>query len=233
MKALLLSFPFAGGAKHSFRFIKENISEGIEHMPFEYPGHGVRIKETPANSYDEIIDDVLPKVKHLLYKPYAIYGHSMGATVSYLLCQKIRLLGLPLPLRIFISGTDAPSVPPKKIRHHLSKSEFIEEIRRLGGLPDDIINSPELLDYFEPLLRADFRITEIYNYEKVAPLNIPITIMFGEDEDMEEADILKWQEESVYPIKVKKFKGNHFFIYENAKEISDIINNEIIEDMSA
>jgi surfactin synthase thioesterase subunit len=226
----IFCLPFAGGSKYSLAFLKKVLPRQISCHFLEYRGRGTRIKEDFAENIDDVVDDIYKTVSSLLERPYAIYGHSMGAKVAYLLTLRIREGGKRLPIHLFISGTDAPSVAARKSpKHLLPKDEFVTAVKELGGLPDEILGHEEMLEYFEPILRADFKISESYQYKETQPLKIPITVMVGDKEDMREEDILKWQSETLMPIKLYKFPGNHFFIFENEKQIGEIIEAALIK----
>ncbi len=107
------------------------------------------------------------------------------------------------------------------------QAEFIQELKDLKGMPDEILQSNELLEYCEPILRSDFMVSEKYIHEESAPLDIPITVITGNEEDMENSDIALWQKETTLPVDFKKFPGNHFFIYQNVQPIIQIISNKI------
>ncbi|OAD23667.1 Microcystin synthetase associated thioesterase, partial [Candidatus Thiomargarita nelsonii] len=104
----------------------------------------------------------------------------MGSILGYLLTKRILNAGKPAPLHLFVSGRKAPSVvdddPPK---HQLPKQKFINHINVLGGLPPEILEHTELMDFFEPILRADFQAIETYIYQPASPFDIPITILQG------------------------------------------------------
>jgi surfactin synthase thioesterase subunit len=229
MHITLFCFPFAGGSKYSLHFLKKVLPPNISCHFLEYPGRGTRIKEDFSQDIHEVVDDLYVAMAPLLHKPYALYGHSMGAKVAYLIAQKIRKEGQRAPLHVFISGTDAPSVPSKNgPRHLLPKEEFVAAVKDLGGLPDEILKNDELLEYFEPILRADFRASETYTHVHATPLPTPFTVMVGDKEDMEDEDILEWQSETSVPLKLYKFPGNHFFIYQNEKEIGKVIEASLV-----
>lgn len=230
MKVTLFCLPYAGGSKYSLFFLKKVLPRRINCHFLEYSGRGTRIKEDFAEDIMGIVDDAYQEIVPLLDSPYAIYGHSMGAKVAYLLARRIREQGKPSPMHLFISGTDAPSVPNRKPpRHLLSHDEFISSIQEMGGLPEEVLKHKELLEYFEPILRADFKASETYEHKTDTPLEIPITVMVGNEEDMEEADILEWQTETSHPMRLCKFPGNHFFIFEHEKEIGKIIESTLIK----
>jgi surfactin synthase thioesterase subunit len=228
MSVNLFCLPYAGGSKYSLFFLKKVLPKNIECHFLEYSGRGTRMHEPFANNINEIVEDLFLKIAPLLDKPYSIFGHSMGATLTYLLALRIRKAGKPDPLHLFLSGTDAPSVRSNKpLRYLLPKNELIDVVKELGGLPDEILAHEEMLEFFEPILRADFRVLEMYKYEPSLPLQVPFTVMVGNKEDMEEKDILKWQTESSVPLKLFKFSGNHFFILTHQKEIGKVIESRL------
>jgi surfactin synthase thioesterase subunit len=161
---------------------------------------------------------------------YGLYGHSMGGLMSYLLTLKILENNKQAPSHLFITGTTGPSAPSRqeeKKRYLLDKKEFIEEIKELDGMPEEILQNEELLYYFEPILRSDFKLSENYMYQDHAPLNIPITVITGTDEDMELEDVQLWQKETTFKVDFKKMPGKHFFIFKHTQIVVDIISKKL------
>jgi surfactin synthase thioesterase subunit len=234
MRVTLLCLPFAGGNKHSLRFLKDNLPRDIAFHSLEYPGHGSRIKEQALTDIHKVVEDVYLQIKPLLNEPYAIYGHSFGAMVAYLLTKKIQNSNMPEPLHLFVSGLDAPSVTGRRQPYYLlPKEEFISKVRQLGGLPDEILNDAEMIDFFEPSLRADFQAFETYHYEhNDHPVNIPVTVMTGESENLKKENIMRWQTETVQDVRFFRFPGGHFFIYDYPREITDIICGSLMHTVS-
>ena len=109
----------------------------------------------------------------------------------------------------------------------MDQQEFIAEIRDLGGMPDEILNSEELLYFFEPILRSDFKISENYIHEQSVPLNIPITVITGTEEDMELEDIQLWQKETTHVVDFKRMPGKHFFIFQHPFKVMEIISRKL------
>ena len=109
----------------------------------------------------------------------------------------------------------------------MGKKEFLEKIISFEGLPQEIIQDQELLDYYEPILRADFKATESYLYQEFSPLDIPLTVITGSDEDMESEDVLLWQKETKRVVDFRKMPGKHFFIFRNVDEVMNIISDKL------
>ena len=160
---------------------------------------------------------------------YAIYGHSMGAILGYLLVKRILNAGKPAPKHLFVSGREAPSVvndvPPI---HQLPKQAFINQLNELGGLPPSIEGNVELMDFFEPILRADIQALETYIYQPTSPFDIPITILHGlTDKAVTYRNLLPWQQESTQPIAIHTLKGGHFFIFEQLSGLGQLFRGSI------
>lgn len=226
----VICLPFAGGNKYSYREFCTKAPSFLKFTPVEYPGRGSRIKEDLLSDTGALVDDLFQLTIPMIETgEYAIYGHSLGGLLTYLLAKKIIESGRRPPVHLFITGTTGPSSLSRteKKRHLMPKKEFIQELRDLQGMPDEILASDELLEYYEPILRADFEASENYRYELAEPLDIPITVITGVEENMSEEDIMLWQNETKQIVDFRRFPGNHFFIYNYTREIVQIISNKI------
>jgi len=229
-KISLFCLPFAGGNKYSYREFVENAPAFLNVITLEYPGRSTRMKEPLPGNINELTDDLFNQVKqHVGNGTYAIYGHSLGGLMGYLLTKKLLENGMPMPTNLFITGTTGPSSLSRteKKRHLLDQQDFIAEIRDLGGMPDEILNSEELLYFFEPILRSDFKVSENYIYEESAPLNIPFTVITGTEEEMDIEDIRLWQKETTHVVDFKRMPGKHFFILKHSFKIMEIISRKL------
>ena len=225
----VICLPFAGGNKYSYRDFRLNSPSSINLIPLEYPGRGGRIREDLLSDTNDLVDDLYKLIVPIIENgDYAIYGHSLGGLLTYLLTKKIIANRLRPPIHLFVTGTTGPSSLSRseKKRHLMPKKEFIQELRDLQGMPDEILASDELLEYYEPILRSDFKASESYLHESSEPLDIPITVITGLSENMTEEDIRLWQNETKQIIDFKRFPGNHFFIYNYTREIVQIITNK-------
>jgi surfactin synthase thioesterase subunit len=221
----LFCFPFAGGSSYSYKNFVDSAPDNIRLISFDLPGRGRRSTEALLSDIDNIVDDLFIKIKDSLHAPYAFYGHSMGTLLSYLLTRRIIRYGYQPPLHLFMSGRGGPSSALKNgICHNLPRLEFFNALRELGGFPTEVLDEEEIMLFFEPILRADFKALETYQYQAPSKLfSIPITIMIGREEEISDDELLLWQKETTTPIAIQYFAGNHFFIIDHAKEIMEVI----------
>ncbi len=230
-KITLYCLPFAGGNVLSYRDFQAHVANSILVKPLELPGRGKRIREPLLTTLTAMVDDVFRQVQNDLNgHAYAIYGHSMGGLLGYLLTRRILSAGIQAPLHLFVSGRRAPSVvrdnPP---RHLLPKENFIDYLKDLGGIPQEVLDEGELMDFFEPILRADFKAIETYNHDFVSPFEIPITLFQGlNDKEVDHPKLLPWQQETRQPISIKTFPGGHFFIFDHLPQLGQLFSQTLM-----
>lgn len=231
----LFCLPFAGGNKYSYRAFEKIVPRRIQVIPLEYPGRGARMTEELVTDIHALTNDLYDQVVPLITGGYAIYGHSMGGLLGWLLTRKLINANHLPPIHLFVTGTMGPAAESRgeRKRYEMSHSDFIAEIRELKGSPDEILSNPELLNYFEPILRADFRASETYRYDGTGPLHIPITVVTGAEENLSESDIRLWQKESVFEVNFVKLSGNHFFIFDHTEQIVELITKQLQIDIKS
>ncbi|HKX29143.1 MAG TPA: alpha/beta fold hydrolase [Blastocatellia bacterium] len=231
MTVNLFCFPFAGGNAHSYQELAAHLPESIRMVPVELPGRGRRADERLRKNLMELVDDLLPQVSDRGPEPYALFGHSMGASLAHELTRRLtdrRAGGIAPPVHLFVSGRQAPIVPPKHRRWDLPRSEFLNMLRRLGGCPPELLEDDELMEFFEPILRADFEAVESHVAGPAAPFETPITVLIGDRDEVtpEEAD--HWQQETTHPITVSRLTGGHFFLFDHWARVAALITSKIL-----
>ncbi|RZK23830.1 MAG: thioesterase, partial [Flavobacterium sp.] len=216
-KVILHALPFAGGNKYSYGGLKNFFPQSIVFNPLELPGRGLRIKEKLCVNIHDLVEDIFNQISPHLFTPYALYGHSMGATLAYLLVKKIIEEDYPQPLHLFVSGRGGPSSQAFTSRYLLPDSEFRNLLISLGGIPKEVADNKTLMEFIEPIIRADFQVLENYQYDYSLNMNIPLSVFIGREEEISLATAATWQNETNVPIQLHQFEGGHFFIFDHAK----------------
>lgn len=227
----LFCIPYAGGSCFIFNKWEKYMKEYIRLEPIELRGRGRRLNEEFYKNLEEAVDDIFESIKDkILHDDYAICGHSMGGLLAYELYYKLKKENLRLPKHIFFSGYKPPSILREERQLHLLSDEmFIKEIIKLGGTPEEFLNNKKLLDLFIPILRSDFRMIENYKYKcRKDKIQCDISVFNGNQDDISTEEILKWKEHGKKRVKVYEFDGNHFFINNNIRRITNIINETLI-----
>ena len=227
----LFCFPYAGAGSTIFNAWSNLLLPEIELYLVHLPGREKRIKEAPYKQLLPLTEKLTEALYRYLDRPFAFFGHSMGALVSFEVVRQLRSRFSLNPVRLIVSGKHPPHVPdPHPDIHHLPDDELITESERLyGSLPKIISEDLEVLKFFLPIMRADFTLVETYQYLPAAPLECPITV-FGGDQDNSVSgnELSRWSEQTVAGFNLKMFPGNHFFIQDNRGALVQEIKKELI-----
>ena len=135
---------------------------------------------------------------------------------------------MKLPLMLFVSGQTAPVLIKSDAKHRLPDDQFINMIREMEGTPEELLTDKSFLQFFLPIVRSDFQSISDYNYRtENFKLDIPITVMLGKDEKINDEDALNWQLESDNSISIHRFEGGHFFIFDQTEKVCSLITEKI------
>ncbi|MBP2637850.1 MAG: putative thioesterase involved in non-ribosomal peptide biosynthesis [Firmicutes bacterium] len=226
----LFCFPYAGGSAIMYSKFKKYLQKSIEIDPVELAGRGKRFEEPFYESMEEAVNDVYEIIGDEFEKShYALLGYSMGSWLAYGLYKKIVQNKRRRPEHIFLAAKEPPYVKVSdKILHVLDDEKFMKEIFNLGGTPKKLLEDKNFLDLFIPILRADYRITEMYMETSLKEkLNCPVTVFAGENDDISINDIKRWDEISNNGFSFYTLEGGHLFIQNNVEAICDIINSTL------
>ncbi|NJK49469.1 thioesterase [Candidatus Gracilibacteria bacterium] len=226
----LFCFPYAGAGASIFRPWSNTLPSSIEVCCAQLPGREKRWREKPLSELSPLIQTLAQVLLPYLDKPFAFFGHSVGALVSFELARQLRRQNSPSPLHLFVSGRRAPQIAHLNSPiHQLPTSAFVEELRRYNGTPEAVLQSPELMQLLLPVLRADLALDEVYTYISEPPLDCSISAFGGlQDKKANYQDLEAWREQSLRKFTLRTFIGDHFFIKPNNERILQAI----LEDLS-
>jgi medium-chain acyl-[acyl-carrier-protein] hydrolase len=214
--ARLFCFHYAGGGASVYRQWAGKLPAWIQVCAMQLPGRETRMGERGYTHMKATIEEVAETICPLLDKPFYLFGHSMGAAISFELARFLRRSDLPQPSHLFVSARRGPQVPRRDevLYHTLPDREFLAAIKKLGGTPDEVLQNEELMELFLPLLRADFTLLETYKYSPEPPLACPISAYCGtQDKEVNEEEMAGWREQTSSSFTLKMIPGGHFFIH--------------------
>ncbi|MGB8509762.1 MAG: thioesterase II family protein [Pyrinomonadaceae bacterium] len=225
----LFCFPYAGGSTQIYRTWTNALPSTVEMCAVELPGRGRRLREQNHHDLMTLVAEAFKVLSPYMNKPFAFFGHSMGALMSFELARLLRREGRPAPARIFVSARRAPQIPDiEPPTYNLPEDEFIAELRRLNGTPQEVLEHNELLQLMLPILRADFSVCQTYGYVPEPPLDVGITAYGGvEDKDVSREQLEAWGQQTGSDFNLRMMPGDHFFIHSSQAQLLQSLSQEL------
>lgn len=220
-KTQIFLLHYAGGSSYSYQFMKPYL-EDFDCILLELPGRGRRMASEPLIDFEKAVYDLLKQVLiHLKTSKFIVYGHSMGAYMALRLVNLLEKKGCK-PSHLIVTGSAGPKIKAKKKRYLLDNQDLSNEIKAMGGISNELLKSKEFMDYYLPIIRADFELLEKSDLVNEPPVSTPIIAIMGNQEEHYK-QISQWQPYTTAQFDHEILKGNHFFIHEHAQYIASKI----------
>lgn len=225
----LFLLPYAGGSFYAYNDLIKQLGPGLTPVALDLPGRGRRLREPLLTSAEDLAADLFGQMRPYMSRPYAIFGHSLGAILGYLAAGLARRAGLAEPRHLFVSARIAPEHPEPGCLHQLPEAEFIAQVvARYQGIPQAVLDEPELLAMFGPILRADVTAAETYRHQ-LQRLSAPVTVLLGANDPSTQGRRPGWDQATSGPVQVRSFPGGHFYLFEHLPAVAALIQQALRE----
>lgn len=210
----LFCFPYAGGGTAVFRGWAERLPAWVGVCPARLPGRESRLAEPAFDRVEPLVEALFGALREHLEAPYALFGHSLGALITFELARRLEREGRPWPVALLVASARAPQFRVQPLGEAEPDEEaLIEELRRLGGGGALLVNE-ELRKLLLPVLRADCALARRYCYEPGPPLEVPIRVYAGAgDARLDRAALEAWKQQTRSTFRLRLFAGDHFFLH--------------------
>lgn len=229
-KVLVFCFHHAGGMASAYKkWINYNDSS-IEFVPVELPGKGCRMNEKRISNINDLAFCAADAIRKFAgERKIILYGHSMGAGIAFQVAFALENKFSVSPLALIVSGRNAPGVCVKGVyTTDMDDEELINELKRMGGTSEEVLENPEMMEYLLPIIKNDYKLNESFSAEGER-LKAPIYVYNGRADDFVNQDKAdKWAEHTCSYIVTRNFEGNHFFLFDLGKEYIFLLKQRII-----
>jgi medium-chain acyl-[acyl-carrier-protein] hydrolase len=226
----LFCLPHAGGAASAYLSWGRALGPAIQLWAVQPPGRESRLDEAPVADARAVIEGIATAMAPLLDRPFVIFGHSMGGILSLELARELRRRALPAPRRMFVSGSRCPTRPQRTpMLHRLGDADFLAEVSgRYNGIPQAVLETPELVELLLPALRADITLLELHQYVAEPPLDVPFTVFHGtEDKSLLPEEIQAWREVTTATCEFRALPGGHFYFHDPGSKFLQVLAAEL------
>jgi medium-chain acyl-[acyl-carrier-protein] hydrolase len=212
----LFCFPYAGAGSSMFHPWAQWLSPNIELNLIHFPGRDKRIREPLHTDLSSLVEEIGEAILSRLDRPFAFFGHSLGALVSFEVARYLNKKHDRLAKHLFLSARRAPHLQdPYSNIYLLPEKDFLKTAEELyGKLPDIVKEDRDILQLFLNIMRADLTMTGRYQYYHEPPLQCPLTVFGGvQDASVTEHELNAWQEHTTAKFELFMFPGDHFYIH--------------------
>ncbi|OQX25854.1 MAG: hypothetical protein BWK80_13530, partial [Desulfobacteraceae bacterium IS3] len=239
-KLRLFCLPYGAGGASLFRSWQEKLPDDVEVCPIQLTGRENRIKSKPVENIAELTDMLELVLKPELDRPYAFYGHSMGALIAFQLACRLQSCAVR-PAHLFVGGFASPAMPnpylariiasfrdmgfqgipnPREVSRLSEKEiealrEKIREMRRDISATGNISQFSILNSQFF----ADMKIVESYVHQEGELLGLPVTAFHGKDDSCVSLNETEaWKSLTAAAFNLHILQGDHFFLHEKQSQ---------------
>ena len=89
----LFCFPYAGGGASVYRGWASDLPDFVEVCPVQLPGREGRFREPAFTRLGPLVEALTESLRPCLDRPFAFFGHSLGALVAFELSRRLRREG--------------------------------------------------------------------------------------------------------------------------------------------
>jgi medium-chain acyl-[acyl-carrier-protein] hydrolase len=228
----MFCFPHVGSGAAAFNSWLDQVPAGVELCAIRLPGRENRLQEPLMDDWRELAGGLEQAMVPLLDVPFVLVGHCSGSVLAYELARRLRAAGAARPEMLVLSSAEGPAV--RRIDeplHLLPRDELLRRVVNYGGMAPEVLSDPDLMDMFERILRADYRVIERLEYSAGPPLDVPITVVGGRrDEFVSPADMAAWAAETTREFSLHLLDAGHYVLREAGALVTGVI-RDLVQDL--
>ncbi|MFF9774080.1 thioesterase II family protein [Streptomyces sp. NPDC013978] len=229
----LICLPYAGAGASFYRPWKALAGDALEIVPLQLPGRERLIDEDPYRDAHRAVDGLLAQLREELGEAgehrVAVFGHSLGAVLAFEVAHRlVDEPGVEL-LHVFVSGSPEPARGRERRATGLSDEEFLARVGDFAGYHHPALDDPEMREMILPALRADVEMHENYTPSTDLPLQAPLTVVRGEDDDLVGYDDAEsWSKVAGRDFEHVEVPGGHMYLTDAAPALVRLIVSTVL-----
>ncbi|NEO76845.1 MAG: alpha/beta fold hydrolase [Moorea sp. SIO4G3] len=214
-----------GSSASMFQGWSDQLLTDIEVLPIQLPGRQRRLQEKPFTEFVPLIQVLGEIISPYLDRPFAFFGHSMGALIAFELAHVLEQEYNLKPLHLFLSAALPPSdTSLSKEFESFSQEQRLNYLMNISEIPKDIYDDPSLLQELMNVFKADLKLLQSYTYVEKPPLSCPISSFGGINDSLtSEKQLSEWSKYTSSTFEVQMFPGKHMFLKDSQKLLLDTI----------
>lgn len=228
-KLRLLCFHHAGGSALSFATLARQAPAEAEAILFELPGRGMRARDPFLPDFATAKEYFLERVLPVIDRPVLLFGHSLGGVMAHAIAKSLPSDKQQRVRRVIVSAARSPHSVEQHAQHPSapfvirSRESVYEDLIRLDGTPQVILEEKDLAEKMVTTLGCDLHLLDTYKETKKCgqAADLPLELWLGDQDPsvpLEEADL--WAKTVTAPLKTRIFTGHHFYLFQQQEAVA-------------
>lgn len=233
----LFCFHHAGGGASFFASWRDRLPPEVDVVPVQLPGRESRFRERRFRDAGQLAESLERELAPWLDRPYAVYGHSMGALVAFALVAARMRGGGRAPRALYVGAYGAPHLtPPLPPADRFADADLARFLVDVGGLNPQFLGREDWLGALLPIIRDDLRICASHRRaglpdpdDEGARLPLDIHAFAGQDDPLVDPSAVRSWEKYARRFRLSTVPGGHFFPREQPAPFFDVLNRSLTE----
>lgn len=225
----LFCFHYLAGGASAFRQWPEGLPQDIEVYALQLPGRENRRQEQPYECFPEVIESITQALLPYLDRPFAFYGHSMGALIAFELARCLHAEHGLCPVHLFAGAYFAPDTANPFQNQHRSDADVLKIMPHLlDASLSKRLHDVAFVEALLPLVRADLSLLDSYVYRESAPLPCPISVFGGKNDQLvSQEQLAQWRRHTAAEFTQLVLPGPHLFMVHNRLMLLEAVSQQL------
>lgn len=220
----LFLFHHAGGSHLLYRGWTRHFPDDWDICLLDAPGRGNAQALPLIDNCADLVAYFDTALTPLLNRPFAFFGHSVGARVAYGLTRRLADTSRALPRWLGVSSFRAPqpdSAGPPLSRSLETDAALRDWLGTTGGVPGRLLSDDGLWRAFAPVLRGDLGLADTWDrHTPDTLLPVPLTVFGGSDDTVVPGHQLDgWPRLTDTFLGRHTYPGAHFYLTDHREEL--------------
>ncbi|MEV6398567.1 thioesterase domain-containing protein [Streptomyces sp. NPDC051907] len=214
----LFCFHHAGAGALAFARWRPRFPAEVQVLPVRLPGRETRLREPRITEADQLLAELDAHLGPLLDRPYAFYGHSLGALVAYRFALHRARGGARPPVLVGVGACAAPHLPTPLVEQSDQPDEsLLAALARYGTLPPYLFERPKWLSILLSTLRDDLQLARSLREGSGERLPLPLYGFAGSEDLVATVPaVAAWRRYTSVAFDLRTVPGGHFFVRDAA-----------------
>ena len=225
----LFLLPHAGAGSVIYRDWHTAFPDSVDVCAIEPPGRFARRKEPQITEVKQFARAMAGAIQPYLDVPYAFFGYSLGALMSFECARALRRERGLQPAQLIVAAHKAPQLPCRNPISRAPRPAFIRELeRRYGAFEPAIKTDPEMLDLVVEMMRIDMAMLEDYQYREEERFACPIVAIGGtQDVSLDSSELEAWRAHTSAEFRSFQVPGAHFFLRTHVPQLRALVSEAL------